>query len=118
MKSMIAFCGIECGECKALIATQKNDLEMKKAIAAEWSTEFGHQIRPEDINCVGCSVSDGSHINYCSVCEIRACGLKKKVENCAYCVEYRCEKLGKFHEQAPKAKALLEEVRKARAKKT
>jgi hypothetical protein len=112
VRSMIAFCGIDCGECKALIATQKNDPEMRKTIAAEWSKEFGHQVKPEDINCVGCVITDGPHISYCSVCEIRACGSKKNVENCAFCIEYGCEKLAKFHERAPKAKARLEETRK------
>ncbi len=117
MSSMVAFCGIDCGECKALIATQKGDAKMKKEVAEEWSKEFGHQIKPEDINCVGCLVLEGPHINYCSVCEIRNCGTKKKAQNCAYCVEYRCEKLVKFHENAPKAKDRLKHVRNKTKKK-
>ena len=117
MGSMAAFCGIDCGECKALIATRNNDAKMKKAIAEEWTKEFGHQIKPEDINCVGCLVLDGSHISYCSVCEIRNCGTRKKVQNCAYCVEYKCEKLTKFHENAPKAKEQLEQIHRQTKKK-
>ncbi len=117
MKSMIAFCGIECGECKALIATQKNDPEMRKAIATEWSKEFGHEIKPEDINCVGCLILDGPHINYCNICEIRKCGTQKNVQNCAYCIEYKCGKLEKFHENAPKAKDRLDQIRKTTRKK-
>jgi hypothetical protein len=112
MSSMIAFCGIDCDECKALIATQKNDAKMKKAIAEEWSKEFQHQIKPEDINCVGCVVLHGPHINYCDVCEIRNCGTRKKVQNCAYCVDYKCEKLEKFHEHALEAKGRLEKIRR------
>ena len=110
MSGTIAFCGIDCGECKALIATQKNDAKLKKQVAGEWSKAFGHQMKPEDINCVGCLVLDGPHINYCNICEIRTCGTKKKVQNCAYCVEYKCEKLGKFHENAPEAKDRLEQI--------
>jgi hypothetical protein len=117
VKSMIAFCGLDCGECKALIATQDNDREMKKALAEEWSREFGHAIKPEDINCVGCVVLDGPHINYCNICEIRSCGTQKKIQNCAYCVEYKCEKLERFHENAAKARDNLEEVRKEAEKK-
>lgn len=117
MDDMVAFCGIDCGKCKALIATRNNDAEMKKAIAEEWTKESGHQIKPEDINCVGCLVLDGSHISYCSVCEIRNCGTKKKVQNCAYCVEYKCEKLTKFHENAPKAKEQLEQIHRQTKKK-
>jgi hypothetical protein len=62
-------------------------------------------------------ISDGPHISYCSVCDIRACGAGRKVKNCAYCIEYGCEKLVKFHERAPKAKAELEETRKKTKKK-
>ena len=112
MSSMIAFCGIDCGECKALIATRKNDREMKKAIANEWSKEFGHKIEPKDINCVGCLVKDGPHINYCGVCEIRKCGRERGVVNCAYCGDYACEKLEKFFQMAPMFRATLDEIRK------
>jgi hypothetical protein len=112
MVGMIAFCGIDCSECKALIATQKDDDTMRKAVAEEWSKEFGHEIKPEEINCDGCSNREGKHINYCDVCEIRKCGIKKGVINCAYCAEYKCDNLAKFHEQAPNAKNRLDEIRK------
>lgn len=117
MSSLIAFFGIDCGECKALIATQNGDAKMKKAIAEEWSKEFGHQLKPEDINCIGCVVVNGLHIGYCNICEIRKCGAQKKVQNCAYCIEYNCGKLEKFHENASKAKDQLEQIRKRIQKK-
>jgi hypothetical protein len=107
---IIAFCGIDCSECKALIATRKNDNALRREIAEEWSKMFGHEIKPEAINCVGCLTVDGPHINYCSICEIK-CGIERGVENCAYCVDYKCEKLAEFHEQAPEAKNRLEEIR-------
>ncbi len=116
MNGMIAFCGINCDGCKALIATKKDDMKMKREIVEEWGKEFGMQLKAEDVNCVGCLVADGPHMNYCSTCEIRKCGTEKKVDNCAYCVEYKCEKLAKFHEQAPMAKGRLEEIR-GKAKK-
>jgi hypothetical protein len=112
MKDIIAFCGINCSECKAFIATQKEDDAMRKEIATEWSKGFGHEIKPTEINCDGCLSSDGRHINYCNVCEIRKCGIEKGVTNCAYCVDYKCDKLAKFHNNAPKAKSKLEEIRK------
>ncbi len=106
MNKMIAFCGINCGECEALIATQKNDEAMRKAVAEKWS------MKPEEVNCAGCLTAEGPHIDYCGTCEIRKCGMEKEVENCAYCVDYKCEKLAKFHEKAEKAKGNLEEIRK------
>jgi len=112
MEMIIAFCGIDCAECKAFIATQENSDARRREVAEEWSKAFGHEIKPEEINCDGCLVRDGRHINYCSMCEIRKCGIEKGVENCAYCIDYNCEKLVKFHEQAPNAKTRLEEIRK------
>ena len=117
MNKMIAYCGIVCTDCEAFTATQKNDNAKRKELAEAWSKEFSHEIKPEEINCDGCLSFDGRHISYCNVCEIRKCGIEKDVENCAGCVEYKCEKLEKFHEQAPKAKGNLEEIRLKMPKK-
>jgi len=117
MSDLIAFCGIDCAGCKGFIATQKADPKMKKAVAEEWSKEYGHPFKPEDINCLGCAPSDGPHLAYCDVCEIRKCGIQKKVQNCAYCAEYKCGKLEKYHEIAPQAKGRLERIRKRINKK-
>lgn len=118
MSKMTAYCGIVCTDCEAFIVTQQNDNAKRKELAKVWSKQFGREIKPEEINCDGCLSFDGRHIGYCNVCEIRKCGMERNVENCAYCVEYKCEKLGKFHEQALKAKANLEEIRQKTSKKT
>jgi hypothetical protein len=118
MSKIIAYCGLVCSDCEAFTVTQQNDNAKRKELAATWSKRYGHEFKPEDINCVGCLSLDGPHIGYCSVCEIRKCGIEKGVENCAYCVEYKCEKLGKMLEQAPKAKAMLAEMRKNQPKKS
>lgn len=115
--SLIGFCGVDCGECKEFIATQKNDAEMKKAVAEERSKLLGVQLKPEDMSCVGCAVADGPHVSYCVACEIRSCGVQKKVQNCAYCLEYKCDKLKLFHDRSPKAKARLEEIQRQIKKK-
>lgn len=104
MKKMIAFCGITCTDCKAFIATKENDEIMRKEIARDW------KIEPNEVNCDGCINLAGSHVNFWSTCEIRKCGSERKVENCAHCIEYVCEKLAKLHEQSLKAKETLEEI--------
>jgi len=118
MDKIIAFCGINCTDCDAFLATREDDDAGRRKVAVEWSKEFGHEIKPEEINCDGCLSIDGRHISYCGTCEIRKCGMEKGVENCAYCVDYKCEKLDKFHEQAPKAKERLEEVWQKVSKKS
>jgi hypothetical protein len=123
MDKIIAFCGLDCAECPGLIATQKNDDNERRKVAELWNKEYKTNVKPEDINCLGCiteSVTPGVQrptgaelvFNYCKVCEIRKCGRGKKIKNCAYCVDYPCELLNKFLVQSPKSKANLEEVRK------
>ncbi len=111
MKKMVAFCGIVCSECKAFIATQENDDVKRREVAEAWSKAFGKEMKTEDINCDGCLTKGGQHIGYCNICEVRKCGMKKGVENCAYCVDYNCEILAKFLKSAPEAKNTLEQIR-------
>jgi hypothetical protein len=111
MKRMVAYCGITCSDCKALLATRENDDVKRKQIAGEWD------MKPEDVNCVGCTDTTGPHIDYWKTCGIRTCGLTKEVENCASCSDYSCEKLTSFHEKSPKAKETLENLRKTTAEK-
>ena len=114
MDKMIAFCGLVCTECPAFLATQEDDDAKRKEVAETWSKQFNVTIKPEDINCDGCR-SEGKRIfSYCNICEIRKCGTEKRVENCAHCNEYACEKLTKFFAMAPMAKTSLEEIRKSR----
>jgi hypothetical protein len=112
MEKQIAYCGLVCTDCGAYIATQNNDNEKRREIAEEWTRNYKHDFRPEDINCVGCIPTEGPHVGQCGVCEVRKCGQEKGVINCAYCDEYACDVLGKYFEMAPVMKANLEEIRK------
>ncbi len=109
----VAYCGIVCGDCRALIATQTNDAELKKEVAKAWSTEK-EALKPEDINCDGCLATGRRLFKFCGVCEARGCGYEKGVENCAYCREFPCAKLTglwkRFRLTEPKA--TLEGIRK------
>jgi len=111
MEKMVAFCGLVCTDCKAFIATQENNGAKRREVAEAWSKEYGHELKPEQINCDGC-LSKGTRVfNYCNICEIRKCGQEKRVKNCAYCDDYKCEKLAKFFENASEAEKTLEEIR-------
>jgi hypothetical protein len=116
MPEMIAYCGIDCAACPALIATRTNDAALRAKTAAEWSKSFGHDFKPEQVNCAGCT-SDGAHIGYCSMCDVRKCAVSRKLANCATCADYGCATLAGFHKNAPEAKARLDAVR-ARSTKT
>lgn len=113
----LSMCGLDCAACPAFIAYKTNDNALREKTAAEWSQQYHAAFKAADINCVGCLQVKGVHVGHCSECEIRKCGLARKVNNCALCPEYSsCEKIGKFIAGAPPAKANLEEVRRTRQK--
>ncbi len=109
MPELLAYCGIDCETCPALVATRTNDAALRAKTAAEWSKSFGHDFKPEEINCTGCA-GDGMHIGYCSMCEIRKCARGSTVATCAECADYGCVTLANFHKNAPEAKARLDAV--------
>jgi hypothetical protein len=113
MNKVLACCGLDCGGCGAYLATKNNDDAKRVKTAEEWSKQYGHAFKPEDINCGGCTSKGKIHFQYCNVCEIRKCGQEKKVKNCAYCADFACEKLEKFFAMAPAARANLETIKKA-----
>ena len=117
MEKMISFCGLACTGCDAFPANQKKMTADEKIKVAEMWTQMyghGHAIKPEDMHCDGCQSNNGTLFNYCSMCEIRKCGIEKHIKNCAYCADYTCEKLNQFFAIAPVAKSTLEEIRKNR----
>jgi hypothetical protein len=114
MPELLAYCGIDCDACPALIATRTNDAALRAKTAAGWSKSFGHDFKPDDINCSGCSSTDGPHLGYCSICGIRKCAVSRKLETCAACADYGCATLAGFHEKAPEAKARLDTIRARR----
>ena len=111
MKEMISQCGIKCNECSAFTATKSDDDEKRKEVAARWSKQYHADIKPDDINCEGCLSKAGKVFNHCNVCEIRKCGIEKKVPNCAHCEEYICDKLEGFLKATPANRQLLEKIR-------
>jgi hypothetical protein len=113
MENLIAFCGICCNECEAYIATQNDDNAERTRIAESWSKQWKSEIRPEDINCDGCTAENGRHFHYCNVCEIRVCGQERELINCAYCTDYTCDKLDLVFKLVPKAKETLDGIHAA-----
>jgi hypothetical protein len=108
---LIAKCGLDCAKCNAYQARLNNDQELRRKTAEQWSRDFHHDFKPEDIDCVGCQATEGVHVGYCALCEIRACALQRGLATCAACPEYGCPKLVAFHKLAPEAGKNLEALR-------
>jgi hypothetical protein len=111
LKEMIGFCGLNCYECGAFLATKEDDDQKRAEVAQEWSKLFKVEIKPEDINCEGCQSDGGRLFNYCKVCEIRNCGKEKGLKNCGYCGEYPCHKLDFIFGNAPDARNRLDKIK-------
>jgi hypothetical protein len=107
----IAYCGLDCNSCPALIATLGNDQDLRVKTAEIWSKQYNSNIRPEDVNCTGCSTPDGVKIAHCFECNVRLCALDRQVATCADCVDYICADLERFLEWVPAARETLEKLR-------
>ena len=107
----ISFCGIICSQCEAYIATLNNDDDLRKETAEKWSKTYNGDIKPEHVNCRGCTSTEEPLFSHCKVCEFRLCGIEKGVENCAHCNEYPCEKLANFQAHVPGVKDTLDKIK-------
>jgi len=110
MNSIIAYCGLNCTECGAYQATIANDDAKRKEVAEQWTKEYHADIKPVDINCEGCLAIGENVFSNCKVCEVRLCGIEKKVTNCAHCDEFVCAKLEKFFQMAPFLREKLTQI--------
>lgn len=112
MEEMISYCGLNCLKCPAFKATVENSAEKRARVATRWSKIYNAELKAEDIVCDGCTVGKRT-FHHCRVCEIRICGIKEKVKNCAFCKQYPCDKLKEFHKHVPSAGTRLKKIYKS-----
>jgi len=111
MSEMIAYCGLDCLECGAYLATRDDDDDLRREVAAQWSQWYDAALDPADINCEGCTAESGLQFRHCATCEMRRCAMEKGLPNCAHCNEYPCETLSGFFDVAPEARERLDFIR-------
>ena len=113
MERIIAVCGLDCAECEAYLATQANDEEWKKRVAAGWETTYHiPEVSLIDVTCDSCLATSGRLSKHCYECDIRLCGIARGLPNCAYCSDFEtCAKLNRFIEFVPAVKSTLTDIR-------
>jgi hypothetical protein len=104
---LLAYCGLDCSQCPAYIATSENDTEKLKALALEW---YGQENDATFCVCDGCTTG-GRKNKHCLECGVRLCAMERGVINCAYCEDYGCETLTGLFQHIPLAKENLELIR-------
>ena len=116
MAEMVAYCGLTCQTCPIYLATrQKNKKEqakMRAEIVKQCQEHYGITYKLEDINdCDGCKTEGERLFSASRNCLIRKCTRGKRLENCASCAEYACEKLTAFFKTDPIARKRLDAIR-------
>ncbi len=116
MNTKIAYCGLACDGCPIYLATQEQDITKKHAIresvAQQLFEYYKIMVQPEDVNdCFGCQANATKMFTGCSDCSIRVCAISRKVDSCAVCVEYPCDRLTDHFSKYPGAKVRLDEIR-------
>jgi hypothetical protein len=107
MTQLIAYCGLDCSQCPAYIATQASDIDKLTSLAQEW---FDGSTDHTIILCDGCN-TNGRTMQWCAECPTRACAIARILPNCAFCSAYSCEKLLMVFKESTEAKANLEHLR-------
>ena len=102
MEKLIAYCGLDCAECGAYLATKNNDQALREKTAAEWSKEYNTNITADMLHCTGCTKDGVKSVANCSTCEIRICASGKGVVNCGACDEFKtCKTINDFFAEIP-----------------
>ncbi|MFX1259785.1 MAG: DUF3795 domain-containing protein, partial [Promethearchaeota archaeon] len=85
---LLALCGTNCGVCPFLIAYKTNDERLKEKLAKMI------RIKPEEIVCEGCNSE--IQFNFCKMCPIKSCVMKKGFESCVDCDDFPCKIVEQF----------------------
>ncbi len=92
---MIAVCGLECGSCDILQAT--NDPKIAQRIVDWFKKERNEEVKIEDVRCSGCKGDRKKH--WSPDCWILQCCVDKKgLEFCHECEDFLCQKLEQWAE--------------------
>lgn len=92
----INFCGYTCPkDCQFLVATLKNDTELKKKAYETWKIKehYNLDFDAKTTFCYACKTKDKPAGVVLSNCTVRSCAIEKKHDACIECKELKtCDK--------------------------
>jgi hypothetical protein len=113
MAQLQAFCGIDCAECPAYIATAKDDRAGLEQVALKWAAQYGGKSLCADMCvCDGCTPGKRISAAHAATCALRLCASSRGVQTCAHCEDYGCETLQGFFAFAPVLREKLRAIRR------
>jgi hypothetical protein len=87
MSEMIGYCGYSCHLC----AARSDDPAVRQRLVDGWRKYLGHEhYTAENVRCDGCS-AEGRLAD--KECKARPCAMEKRIESCALCDEFPCQKM-------------------------
>ena len=109
---ILSCCGMYCDECPVYNATKKDDENMRRFLAHEYSTEE-RKFYPKDIVCHGCHTVSADHNKFGKGCDVRKCCKEKRVRLCAECEKFPCDRVNEYIPEGCEHRNRLEEMHKA-----
>lgn len=91
VESKLSFCSFRCDLCLAYHANIEAHPENRLILSDGWHTYIGFRIPPDKIICDGCTTEGKPTLDV--DCPVRPCNIDRKLENCAYCEDFVCEKI-------------------------
>jgi hypothetical protein len=91
MKPILTRCGYRCDLCLAYKPNVEKNPSNQQELSDGWFKYFGFRLPPESILCDGCMADHPKLID--SACPVRPCVIERRLDNCAQCDDYVCEKL-------------------------
>ena len=91
MNEILTRCGYRCDLCLAYRPNVEQNPANRQILSDGWFKYFGFRLPPEEICCDGCLADEPHLID--SGCPVRPCVLENRLDNCAQCEEYVCERL-------------------------
>jgi hypothetical protein len=113
-KELLTRCGYRCDLCLAYKENVEKE-DRRAELSDGWQKCFGFRIPADKIYCEGC-MTGGNPKLIDSECPVRACVIKKGLNNCSECSEYPCETFNKrvvVYEKVVKGKKNLTESDRA-----